>query len=358
MTCEEDRGDSCSFNRPASTDSPDSEFTHRADPSEFLHFDPNSDLTIEHKSALYRDLVSLIRDNFDFDDALQNKTVSFLKALEPQPFQRSIADRLITQLVPTSDGSPAAFIDSFCVLLSSLHSTIVAATLSFLQATFSFSTEAHRVLLLQTDFVAKLIAKLQPQSLPLSGNEASFTVLNTILLVSMRLMNSSTLRILGNAGPSDLHNRCNLIFQRVLQPSSQYLSFLCRNHYLLTSRFHTFRFAVLVDTLLEISPYHRPTLDFVLASPIVMTWSSCVSFDEHFLHFYDSLAHICSSLEEWKKQDPVVGQSRQRMTRALCSEGFEDTIEHFLVHNTFDEDSQALVGFCCSILRFLGSNVR
>ncbi|KAK2958246.1 hypothetical protein BLNAU_6733 [Blattamonas nauphoetae] len=218
MSIEVDGVYSQHISRTGSVHPVDSGLTDRIKPSALFNFDPDSNLTFEDKSAIYQTLVSLVRDNFDFDDVLQDKVTRFLKKLEPQPFRRSIADRLITNLVRPSDESSSGFIDSACILLSSPHSKIVTATLSFLQISFSFSSETQRVLLVQTDFIPRILAILRPQTLQLSGNEALFNFLNQILHNSIGLALSSA-----------QHNRCELILQQVIQPSSQYLSFLCQN---------------------------------------------------------------------------------------------------------------------------------
>ncbi|KAK2944399.1 hypothetical protein BLNAU_20701 [Blattamonas nauphoetae] len=87
----------------------------------------------------------------------------------------------------------------------------------------------------------------------------------------------------------------------------------------------------LLSTLILIGPFHLPTLEFVLASPIVMAISSYLTYTEGF-NLYRNLGHIHSSLLEWQAQCTEVRQSGKRMIQALISEGFEDTLEQMMKH--------------------------
>ncbi|KAK2960031.1 hypothetical protein BLNAU_4914 [Blattamonas nauphoetae] len=75
------------------------------------------------------------------------------------------------------------------------------------------------------------------------------------------------------------------------------------------------------------SPFHRPTLEFVLASPIVMAFSSCLSLVKNNFVKARVLSTINSLLQEWKKEGPEVAQSGKRVMQALFSEGIEDIVE-------------------------------
>ncbi|KAK2958885.1 hypothetical protein BLNAU_6134 [Blattamonas nauphoetae] len=73
----------------------------------FLNCDPNSELSFEDKSRIYRSFVALVKGDFPFDDALQDRAALFLKTLE-SPYRASKqASKLVTDLVPSSAGSPS-----------------------------------------------------------------------------------------------------------------------------------------------------------------------------------------------------------------------------------------------------------
>ncbi|KAK2957918.1 hypothetical protein BLNAU_7094 [Blattamonas nauphoetae] len=103
-------------------------------------------MSLKDRLALYTALVSLVRDDFDFSDAYLDKVVGILKSLESCEQEVHKVDQLVTNLVPSSDGSLSGFIDSICILLSSTHSRIVLAALCFLRRTFSFDWPQNIVL--------------------------------------------------------------------------------------------------------------------------------------------------------------------------------------------------------------------
>ncbi|KAK2950953.1 hypothetical protein BLNAU_14144 [Blattamonas nauphoetae] len=104
-------------------------------------------------------------------------------------------------------------------------------------------------------------------------------------------------------------------------------------------------------------PFHLPTLEFVVASPIVMAFSSCLHFVENDQHLWLTLVTINHSLDDWKKEGREVVQSAKRMIQALFSEGFEDTLEQTLMRKRDKYLRSSLVMSCHSISRMLGSNV-
>ncbi|KAK2958395.1 hypothetical protein BLNAU_6665 [Blattamonas nauphoetae] len=104
------------------------------------------------------------------------------------------------------------------------------------------------------------------------------------------------------------------------------------------------------------SPYHRPTLEFVLASPITMGFSTCVSIVERDDDLWVLFGDLNYSLQEWKDEGPDTAQSAKRMMQTLFSEGFEDTLEQTLMHNKGGH-GLGLLEDCYCISRLLGSNV-
>ncbi|KAK2944210.1 hypothetical protein BLNAU_20879 [Blattamonas nauphoetae] len=114
--------------------SPDSERTFVPECEPFLSFGLYSRLSFENKSTIYRSLVALVEVEYPFDLELQDRAVQFLKILEPF-CDREYTTKLVTDLVHSSDGSPSGFVGSILTLLSTPHSTMVAAALSFLYKT-------------------------------------------------------------------------------------------------------------------------------------------------------------------------------------------------------------------------------
>ncbi|KAK2960020.1 hypothetical protein BLNAU_4903 [Blattamonas nauphoetae] len=225
--------ESVSLNSPSKASmnlSTNSSSTAKHEEEPFLRFDLNSELSFEDKSTLYNSLVALVKAGYTFDNTLQDRAVVFLKNLEPKWDESNLAANLVSNLVPSSDDSPTGFVD-----------TVVAAALSFVRNTLLYSSLSVRCRLIDSDLISKV----------------NF----------------------GLTSAADKSNRREMIFQKVVIPSSQFVMFLISNRHILNGDLLE-SFMYLLSILLEVGPYHRPTLDFVLASPIAMTFSSFFSLVE------------------------------------------------------------------------------
>ncbi|KAK2960032.1 hypothetical protein BLNAU_4915 [Blattamonas nauphoetae] len=324
----------------------------------FLNYEPNSELSYTDKSAIYCSLVALVKVEHPFDNALQDRAARFLIDLEQDwRFEPDLPDRLVTELVPSSAGSPSGFVESIVTLLSSPRSRIVVAAISFLHKTTMNSTHATRCRLMKSDLVSKVLATVQPQTLPISGNEPIFDNLIKIIERIIGLASPDSLSELGITSATDAFNHREMIFPKVLLPSSQFVTFLISNQYILSGDLIN-SFMYLLETLLRISPFHRQTLEFVIASPIVMAFSTRLSSIRDDWCLRNILVNINESLEIWTTESPEVSQSGQRMRQALFSEGFEDTLEQKMIHEKSRSYGIRYVANCHTISQLLGSNVK
>ncbi|KAK2963082.1 hypothetical protein BLNAU_2105 [Blattamonas nauphoetae] len=259
--------------------------------------------------------------------------------IAPKWDKEALADQLVRDLVPSSAGSPSGFVNSIVTLVSSPHSTVVVAALSFLLKTLSLSSSPIRCQLVESDLISEVLAIIQPLTLPISGNEEIFDNLLLTINYSVSLASPSCLRTLGVTSAVNQFNHREMFFQKVVLPSSELVTFLISNRHILSGwLFHLF--TKLLAILIRICPFHRPTLEFVLASPIVMAITSCLSYVEDDDDVWTLLNNIKDSLREWKNYGPEVVQCGQRMMQALFSEGFEDTLEQKLLN-----DKNGLYGF-------------
>ncbi|KAK2941766.1 hypothetical protein BLNAU_23314 [Blattamonas nauphoetae] len=297
----------------------------------FLNFDENTELSFEDKSTIYNSLVALVKADYPFDNALQLRAVRFLKNVEPQ-WDAQVAAKLVTELVPSSAGSPTGFVESIVTLVSSPYSTV-------------------------SDLVSKVLATVQPHTLPITGNETIFDNLVWIVFDCLDLATPSSLSKLGLIAAIDQFNHREMIFHKVVLPSSQFFIFLISNRLILKGDLlHSFM--DLLTTLLEISPFHRPTLEYVLAYPIAMNFSSLLTLVEDDDPLWNTLDRINYSLEERNKEGAEVIQSGKRMTQALFSEGFEDTLEQIMKYDENGDYGHFLVNYCLNISQKLGTNMK
>ncbi|KAK2960092.1 hypothetical protein BLNAU_4975 [Blattamonas nauphoetae] len=337
------------------TSEPPSTVMHKED--HFLHFDANSELSFQDKSKIYNSLVALVKADDPFAKALQDRAVQFLKSLVPKFTDRNLAHKLVTDLVPSSDGSLSGFIESITTLLSSPHSTVVATTLSFLKETTGASSSKMQCQLVESDLITKVFAAVQPHTLPIAANKTVINTLIQIIFFRLTLASPHFLGALGLADAVETYNHREMIFQKVVLPSSQFVTFLISNRHSLKENL-LFSFMYQLSTFLRIGPFHRPTLEYVLASPIVMAFSSCLSIVEDNGCHCDTLTLIGYSLREWKNHGHEVIQCNKRKMQALISEGFENTLEHMLMHEKSVYYGLRVVEEYQSVTSLLGFNAR
>ncbi|KAK2954505.1 hypothetical protein BLNAU_10525 [Blattamonas nauphoetae] len=341
-------------NRSLSKDCIDAIFVPERDP--FLNFDSTSELSLEDKSTIYCSLVALVKEGYRFNNALEDKTVHFLKNLAPIWYNRQFTATLVTGLVPSSSDSPSDFVESVLTLLTSPHSTVIEAALSFLNTIVCFSVPAVKLLYVKSDLITNVLTIVQPHTLPIAGNEEIFDNFIAIVSSLTYLIDPSFLKKLRITDAVDKDSHREIIFQKVIIPSYQFVTFLITNRHILNR--HLFgSFMDELNTFLQISPFHRPMLEFVLASPIVLVFSSCISSlgNRDFLHTL--LRNIDYSLKEWQKEGGEVVHSRKRMMQALFSEGFEDTLDQMLLYGEDGTFRNYVVTDCRSILQLMGENV-
>ncbi|KAK2942614.1 hypothetical protein BLNAU_22465 [Blattamonas nauphoetae] len=328
----------------------------------FLHFDPKSKLSSEDQSAIFISLVALVKAEYPFDNALQDKAAQFLTSLEPKWDPRfGSSDKLVKDFAPSSDGSPSGFVESIVTLLSSPHLKVVQATFSFLCQTTRAVSPAIRNRLVESDIVSKVLATVQPHTLPIPGNE---TIINKLLgIISDFVCHTyqGDLIALGVTDAVDAFNHREMIFHKAVLPSSQFVTFLISDQNIL-NRDLLSSFMELLRFLLDIGPFHRPTLEFILASPIAMAYTSYLSFVKNSRLLWMIIENLRSSLDEWDEEGPEMVKYGKPILQALFSEGFQDTLEQLLKHvqlswngrNGLSEEN--IAKYRHHILYMLGSN--
>ncbi|KAK2959994.1 hypothetical protein BLNAU_4877 [Blattamonas nauphoetae] len=322
----------------------------------FLIYDSSTELSVKAKSKIYNSLVALVKAGYPFPDNLQNRAAQFLNNIEPWLSQKERATKLVTDLVPSSASSPSGFIDSIVFLLSSPHSTVTAAALSFVYATVQTSSYAFKDRLVESDLIPNVLETVQPHTQPISGNEEIISNLITIIEHFVTFASPSYIRNINLADAADIFNRREMIFQKVVIPSSEFVTSLISNRFILNEDLFK-SFMNLLHLFIEISPYHQPTLEFVLASPIVIAITSCLSFIEDEYRFCLTLETIINAtIDDWEDECPKVEQYGKRMMQALSSEGFEDTLEQILMNDKNGVFSPSVVDDCLQLSQLLGSN--
>ncbi|KAK2962921.1 hypothetical protein BLNAU_1944 [Blattamonas nauphoetae] len=255
------------------------------------------------------------------------------------------------------NGSLSGFTDSVCILLSSPRPNIVLSTLSFLKVIVIYSSEAHKMRFVQTGIVPRIIPILQSDPIPFWGLNRFIDSLTWILIQFARLAGLYALHFLKIADPSTQHRHRELILQRVILPSSPYITFLCQDRSLFDDESRSCTIMEILGLLVTICFFHIPTLEFVLDSPIVMRIHDYLSFIDNDLPTYHVLNLVEDSFENWKEEGPEVIQSGKQTIHALLSEGFETTLEQMMFQKNEQFPGDSIVRNCHKIIQYLGANV-
>ncbi|KAK2955150.1 hypothetical protein BLNAU_9879 [Blattamonas nauphoetae] len=137
---------------------------------------------------------------------------------------------------------------------------MVAATLSFLNTTLSFSSAEIRSHLVNSDLISNVLATIKPDTLPISGNEKIIDELIGIIAGVVHLALTDYREGLDITSAFDKFYRREMIFQKIVIPSSPFVTFLISNRNILNGDLSKSLMSLL-GTLLEFSPFHHPTLD-------------------------------------------------------------------------------------------------
>ncbi|KAK2959072.1 hypothetical protein BLNAU_5867 [Blattamonas nauphoetae] len=315
------------------------------------------DLSFEDESQLFNSLVSLIKAQYPFDDALQDNIVYFLTRLEYHLGGSKSRSHYLTYLVPDGKGTSSGFIDSMITLLSSPHTKIVAAALSYSTHIFYGLSPSIRLRFLNNYSLSSFITLIHPHSLPIAAHSALHNDAVHFIEVCLALANPGSYSS-SFTSVVEQHNCSELIFHKVLVPSSQYLHYLCQNRHILSGDLLNY-FVLLLGRLRLIGPYHIPTLQFVLSPQINLTNHSFLLTVENESVHTNYLAYIRYSLEERGVKYPeMVARSRKQIRQALMAGGFEDRFEQALRSNKVRDRDEWYSFNCISIARFLGLNAR
>ncbi|KAK2958846.1 hypothetical protein BLNAU_6095 [Blattamonas nauphoetae] len=259
-------------------------------------------MSFEDQSRLYNIIVSLVQAEYPLDDDLQRKASSFLWNLPPDYIHSDTAHKYLTKLVP--DGNE----------------------------TF-----------------------IKPQDMPIPTDSNLYCELFKMLDNSLRIVRLDEIKDLPHTDAVGPLNYRELIFRKVVLPSTQYLLTLCRNRHLLSSDIMMF-FMPIMGTLLRIGPFHRPTMEFILSHRLLLAFPSLLAFcEENDMNSFN-VGRIYSSLQEWKDQGAEVTKSGKRMMQALFSEGLKDTLDQILMITEYGVYGTILIEYALSIPQLLGSN--
>ncbi|KAK2964082.1 hypothetical protein BLNAU_1163 [Blattamonas nauphoetae] len=230
-----------------------------SDCSPFMNWIEEKHESYEEKAVVFQSLVTTVKSQPALDDSLEAKAVKFLKSVRLS--HSELSEVFLNNFASFSDESLRNFTQSFVVLISSAGQIIMTAAMDMLTTMIHNCSEKDCLALVKVDLIPQLIITLNPQSLSFAEAVDIHHYLLIIIWNTLRLSNPFELSQLQIEDCDDQQAVRETIFQQVLVPSEDYIWHLCVNRISTIDREPSRYFLLLLARILEISPYHQPTMD-------------------------------------------------------------------------------------------------
>ncbi|KAK2961564.1 hypothetical protein BLNAU_3362 [Blattamonas nauphoetae] len=213
----------------------------------------------------------------------------------------------------------------------------------------------YNLTLIKAELIPQLINTLNPYSLSLSDCEDIHTSLISTITSSLIFTIPDIFQNLGIEDHNEQQTGCEMVLQQVLEPSEKYLWHLCVNRNSIIDGDQSSQFIILFANLLQISPYHRPTMDLVLSMPVFLAMPSCLTFFENDDAISTFLYIMPTTQWKWNRTQGDYRQIWITVYGMLRKEGIEDAIEEKL-QNDQDDDGEWIVRYAIGLNRQHGTN--
>ncbi|KAK2945714.1 hypothetical protein BLNAU_19384 [Blattamonas nauphoetae] len=319
-----------------------------------LRVDPKSIKTKQEASSFFWALANFYAIGNSLDEAGTERFCSFLEIIKPRFKSLFTSEQILTELVPLRDRSCQGFAECLVPLLICPNQQIVFSTLDFFQETIYTSSPQLHYAFVRTGFFTLL---------PPAFYEQAHHVLPRPVLLFADILN----RCLDFVSPfeiDEISQACGVTqyairhdaFINVVQPLAPLLKSFSRNKLQFVDNNSSRHLPSLLNTLIQLSPFHSPTANFVLSSPICFLITSSLVFFESNKLQSEFLTAITNSVSEWPRLKPNQRQSSKGLLSQLKAEGLFDILSLYPIHTTSSQDVQDSVLFSAKLIGLLGGN--
>ncbi|KAK2964072.1 hypothetical protein BLNAU_1153 [Blattamonas nauphoetae] len=260
-------------NRSFSTDS------HFPNCSPFLNCNEEERESELDKAYVLRSLVATVTLHPALENSLEAKAVKFLESIVLD--DEATADVFLGSQARNPDESLTSFVQSIVVLLSSASLIITTTAMKILKTQIQKHSTKVRLALVKVDLIPQIIITLNPHSLSFTEAVDIHIKLLEIIIHSVWLSTPTSLTQLTIEDHNEQQAVRETVLKQVLVPSEKYIHHLFTNRISITDRELSDEFMDLLSSLLQISPYYQPTMEFVLHMPIFLAIPSCLTFFEN-----------------------------------------------------------------------------
>ncbi|KAK2948688.1 hypothetical protein BLNAU_16326 [Blattamonas nauphoetae] len=315
----------------AHSDLPSPQLPFSMDCSQFLNWDEEKLESEQEKAVVFRSLVATLKSQHALDALLEAKAVKFLESVDP-PTQYSAA-AFLRRLASSSDDYSTNFVQSIEALLSSASQVITTATMQMIKSLIVCGHSKVQLSLVQANLIPQLIVTLNPLSLSFAKTVNIHKCLMIIIALYFWYATPHNLIQLGIEDDNEQQAVHETVWKQFITPSEKYIWHLCVNRFSIVDRSQSESFLTLLTKILEISPYHQQTMDFVLNMPVILTIPSCLTFFGRDFSIWNFLNDLNTVLRDWNREGGEVQLMGKTILRMLRMEGFEDVMEEKLQNN-------------------------
>ncbi|KAK2958850.1 hypothetical protein BLNAU_6099 [Blattamonas nauphoetae] len=298
------------------------------DCSPFLNWDKEEPETVNKQAVIFQSLVATLKSQPAFDDSLEAKAVKFLESVDARDDESG--DAFVSKFGQPNGESLTNCIESIGVLISSSNQIITTAASKMLESLFWSCSAEIRLALIKADLIPQIITTRHSLSISFAEAEIVHISLMSVIINSLWFATPGSLdyfRIEDHHEQQTVHET---VLAKVLAPSEKYICHLCVNRFSIIDGNMTHEFMILLARLLEISPYHQPTMDFIVNMSVYITITSCLTFFEADESIWDYLSHMVDIQREWSNTRGTQRQMWKKVLRITKMEGIEDVIEERL----------------------------
>ncbi|KAK2950617.1 hypothetical protein BLNAU_14423 [Blattamonas nauphoetae] len=322
----------------------------------FQRIEPDTIETVQQVSPPFMSLVDFVREGNTLDNTATEQACAILKILGRLTPKRSAAKRLLSQLVPTRDGSWSGFAESFVLLLTCSNETLVKAVLSLLYYfVWLMDTGKDLFFFLETGFF---------QLLPKAFYEQEMHVSTQHGLHLMQIVTKFVLVLFPGSSRSNCEKwRLSMdtfqlkFLDKFFRPIQPFLVFVCNNRRRLSDSFSSHAFPSLLKMIVDYSPHLEELTQFVLSSSFALTFSDSLHFFGTNDLTFELLSRVLYGHEEWQDDTPAVRKRRHQIITKLSDEGLLDEIELLTRVRRYEYTVRDIVHFGAKMIHDMGGNV-
>ncbi|KAK2961811.1 hypothetical protein BLNAU_3248 [Blattamonas nauphoetae] len=178
----------------------------------------------------------------------------------------------------------------------------------------------------------------------------------TIFRSGIWLANTNTVQYICTKLGTAPHSIQDVLLHDELIPIEPSLVQLSRNPRLLSWNDEFKQMLELLTYIFDVSPFHKPTLDFICSSRVPIIFQSLLSnVEEEHVHI-DILGYLYNRISEWKCTGTETWDRGRLLLQALEQEGLRDHPEQTLLHHKSSWKGIAVRNYSFRIMNTLGMN--